>query len=219
VAAKQFAAFCFIFKFGIFPNILNSITNHTQDLNETELINKLIAREEDAFRQLIDLYGDRVHNTVLSIIQSKEDAEDLTQEVFIEVYNSIGKFKGESQVYTWIYRIATTKCFDLLRKRKAKKRFAFVTSIFSNAGEELEISDFNHPGIITENNERAQILFAAINKLTDNQRVAFTLSQIENLSYKEIAEIMRLSVSSVESLIFRAKSTLRKILQDYYNSS
>jgi RNA polymerase sigma-70 factor (ECF subfamily) len=185
-------------------------------LTESELTKGLLDKNESAFRYLIDSYGDRVHNTVLSIIQSKEDAEDLTQEVFVEVFNSISKFKGDSQLYTWIYRIATTKALDLLRKRKAKKRFAFITSIFSNEEEEMEISDFNHPGVIIENEERAKILFKAMNKLSENQKIAFTLSQIENLSYKEIAEVMKLSVSSVESLIFRAKSSLKKILKDYY---
>jgi len=192
-------------------------------LTEKELIAKLTEKNksesENAFKYVIDTYGDRVHNTVLSIIQNKEDAEDLTQEVFVEVYNSISKFKGDSQLYTWIYRIAVTKSLELLRKRKTKKRFAFVTSIFSNEEEELEIGDFNHPGIIAENSERAKILFAAINKLPENQRIAFTLSQVENLSYKEISEVMKLSVSSVESLIFRAKGNLKKSLKTYYESS
>ncbi len=187
-------------------------------MTEPELIQGLLDKKEEAFRFLIECYGDRVHNTILSIIQNKEDTEDLTQEVFVEIYNSISKFKGESQLYTWVYRIATSKALDLLRKRKAKKRFAFITSIFSNEEDEMEIGDFNHPGIIIENKERAKILFDAMNKLSDNQKAAFTLSQIENLSYKEIAEAMKLSVSSVESLIFRAKSNLKKILEDYYSS-
>jgi RNA polymerase sigma-70 factor (ECF subfamily) len=187
-------------------------------LTEAELIAGLLAKKEVAFQFLIDSYGDRVHNTILSIIQNKEDTEDLTQEVFVEIYNSISKFKGGSQLYTWVYRISTTKALDLLRKRKAKKRFAFFTSIFSGEGEEMEIPDFNHPGITIENTERSKILFAAMNKLPENQKISFTLSQIENLSYKEIAEVMNLSISSVESLIFRAKGNLKKWLKDYYES-
>ena len=186
-------------------------------MSEAELIAGLFAKRDDAFRFLIESYGDRVYNTILSITQNKEDTEDLTQEVFIEIYNSISKFKGESQLYTWVYRIATTKALDLLRKRKAKKRFAFITSIFGGEGE-LEIADFNHPGVEIENIERSKILFAAMNKLTESQKAAFTLSQIEHLSYKEIAEIMQLSVSSVESLIFRAKTNLKKWLKEYYSS-
>lgn len=187
-------------------------------MEEKELIQKLTANNQEAFKYVIDTYGDRVHNTVLSIVQSNEDAEDLSQEVFIEVHNSISKFKGDSQLYTWIYRIAVTKSLELLRKRKTKKRFAFVTSIFSNEEHELEISDFHHPGIEAENSERSKILFAAINKLAENQRIAFTLSQVENLSYKEISEVMNVSVSSVESLIFRAKSNLKKLLRTYYEN-
>jgi RNA polymerase sigma factor (sigma-70 family) len=186
-------------------------------LDEKQLITDLQNGSENAFRYLVELFQDKVFNTVVSIIQNLEEAEDVSQEVFIEVYESVQKFRGESKLSTWIYRIATTKALEAHRKKKATKRFAFLTSLF---GEDDEIVHhpvtFEHPGVVLENKERASILFKHISQLPDNQKVAFTLCNIEGLSYQEITEVMQLSLSSVESLLFRAKTNLRKTLKDYY---
>lgn len=172
---------------------------------------------EFAFRHLVESFQNKVFNTVLSIMQNTEEAEDISQEVFIEVYESIQQFRGEAKLSTWIYRIATTKALEAYRKKKAAKRFAFFTSLF---GEDSEVVHhppvFEHPGILLENKERGKVLFKAIDKLPDSQKVAFTLCNIEGLSYQEITEVMQISLSSVESLLFRARTSLRKILKDYY---
>lgn len=186
-------------------------------MDEKQLITELQKGSQSAFRHLVESFQNKVFNTVLSIVQNNEEAEDVAQEVFIEIYESVGKFKGESKLSTWIYRIATTKALELHRKKKAVKRFAFLTSLF---GENDEIVhhpvEFEHPGVVFENKERAKILFVHINQLPDNQKVAFTLCNVEGLSYQEISEVMQLSLSSVESLLFRAKTNLRKTLKDHY---
>lgn len=186
-------------------------------MEEKALIIDLKKGSEFAFRHLVESYQSKVFNTVLSIMQSMEEAEDISQEVFVEIYESIQQFRGDAKLSTWIYRIATTKALEAYRKKKAAKRFAIFTSLF---GEDTEVvhhpPDFEHPGIVLENKERGKVLFKAIAKLPDNQRVAFTLCNIEGLSYQEITEVMQVSLSSVESLIFRAKTNLRKILSDYY---
>jgi RNA polymerase sigma-70 factor (ECF subfamily) len=158
-----------------------------------------------------------VYNTALGLLQSAEDAEDITQEVFIKVYESVHQFKGESAFSTWLYKIAVTKSLELIRSRKRKKRFAFITSILGENNElKHDPPEFHHPGIQLDNRERAATLFKAIAKLPDNQRVAFTLHKLEGVSYMEIGDVMQLSVSAVESLIHRAKSNLKKDLEDYY---
>jgi RNA polymerase sigma-70 factor (ECF subfamily) len=160
-----------------------------------------------------------VFNTILSIIQNIDEAEDISQEVFIEVYESIHQFRSEAKLSTWIYRIATTKALEAYRKKKTAKRFTFFTSLFGDDNEVVHHpSTFEHPGILLENKERGKVLFKAIDKLPDNQKVAFTLCHIEGLSYQEITEIMQLSLPSVESLLFRAKTNLRKILGEYYRN-
>ncbi|MDP5140487.1 MAG: RNA polymerase sigma factor [Spirosomaceae bacterium] len=186
-------------------------------MEEHTLIASLKSRNEAAFRQLVETYQVRVYNTVLSLIQHNEEAEDIAQEVFIEVYRSVENFREDSTLSTWIYRIATTKSLEAIRKKKTQKRFAFLTSLFGKNDELLHQSpDFEHPGVVAENKELSQTLFEAISKLPDNQRIAYTLVNVEGLSYVETAEAMDITKSSVESLIFRAKGNLKKLLKTYY---
>lgn len=184
-------------------------------MEEKELIKKIIEGDRTAFKELYDVFSSRVYNTTLGILQNKEDAEDVTQEVFVQVFRSLRNFKQQSSLSTWIYRITINKAFEFIRNKKRKKRFAIVKSIFANEETEEPV-DFLHPGILAENRERGKILFRAIDKLSEKQKTAFILSKIENLSHREICDIMGLSLSSVESLIFRAKENLKKDLYDFY---
>ncbi len=190
-------------------------------MNETELIASLKEGNREAFNRLVLDLKDRVLNTAISILQNTEDAEDITQEVFVEVFHSIKNFKGESKLSTWIYRITVTKSLDFQRKKNRKKRFAFVQTLFG-ADDNTPVVDtphFYHPGVQLENKERSAILFKAIDKLPERQRTAFVLSKTEDLSYAEISEVMELSVSSVESLLFRAKQNLQEYLKEYYHKN
>ena len=181
---------------------------------ETELIQGLKNGDETAFKYLVDTYQDLVFNTAIGIVQNAEDAEDVAQEVFIQVYRSIHSFKGESKLSTWLYRITTTRSLDLLRSRKSKKRFGYLQRLFGESNEPLmELPDFHHPGVALDKKENAARLFKAISQLPENQRTAFTLHKVEDLSYQEISEVMQTSVSAIESLMHRAKQNLRKILE------
>jgi len=183
-------------------------------LNDVELIQGLRKGDESAFKFLVENYQDRVFNTAIGIVQNAEDAEDVAQEVFIQVYRSVNSFKAESKLSTWIYRITTTRALDHLRSRKSKKRFGILQRLFGDNNEALfELPDFNHPGIALDRKENAARLFKAIDKLPENQKIAFTLHKLENLSYQEISEIMKTSVAAVESMMHRAKQNLRKILE------
>lgn len=186
-------------------------------MNELELIQQLREGDELAFKSLVATYQDMVFNTALGIVQNAEDAEDVAQEVFIQVFRSIDQFKGDARLSTWIYRITTTKALDHIRSRRRKKRFAFITSLFS-ANDELvhEPIDFQHPGVALDRKEQAALLFRMIEQLPENQKVAFTLHKTEGLSYQEIADVMELSVSAVESLLFRARQNLRKLLEKHF---
>jgi RNA polymerase sigma factor (sigma-70 family) len=190
-------------------------------LQEDTFIFELQSGNQSAYSQLIDDYQQKVFATCISFVPNKEDAEDIAQEVFIEVFNSIHKFKGDSKLSTWIYRITTNKCLEFIRKKNTKKRFAFMQSILGNEIPMYKTSyftEFNHPGIVLENKERNETLFHAINQLPEIQRVVFTLHKIDGKSYKEISEIIKKSVSSVESLMFRAKKNLQKLLENFYKN-
>jgi RNA polymerase sigma factor (sigma-70 family) len=190
-------------------------------LNENELIALLKQGDGKAFDYLVTNHQVRIYNACLGVLRDPADAEDIAQEVFVEVYRSINGFKGEAKLTTWMYRIAMTKSLDLLRSRKRKKRFAFVKSLYSKDSDSPRIDppDFVHPGVQLENKEMAGYLFKAIDELPENQKVAFTLNKIEGLSYQEISEVMETTVSSVESLLFRAKQNLKDLLSEYYKSN
>jgi RNA polymerase sigma factor (sigma-70 family) len=187
------------------------------ELNEWNLVERLKQGEASAFREVVESAQGLVYNTALGIVQNAQDAEDVTQEVFVQLYESIRSFKGESKLTTWLYRVAVSKAMDHLRKKKRKKRFGFVQSLFG-ANEELvhDPPDFVHPGVSLDNKEKAAQLFKAIELLPEKQKIAFTLNRIEGLSYQEIGEIMKLSIPSVESLLHRARKNLRKTLESFY---
>lgn len=190
-------------------------------MGEAHFILQLKEGDAQAYKELLRLFGDKVFNTCIGILQNEEDAEDITQEVFIEVFKSVHGFKEESTLSTWIYRIAVIKALEFLRKKKRKKRFAQVQSLFGMESvlPQTDKPHFYHPGIQLENKERAAILFDAIDKLPENQKTAFILHKTEGLSYAEVAEVMKTSISSVESLMFRAKQNLQKLLSAYYNKN
>lgn len=191
------------------------------NLNEPDFILLLKSGDTSAYQQLITVYKKTVYNTCLNLLQNSEDAEDICQEVFVTVFQSIHQFKGASKLTTWVYRIAVTKSLDYVRMKKRKKRFGFMRSIFSEESNEpiYDRPNFIHPGVLLENKERTEILFRAIDQLPENQKTAFVLSKLEQLSYVEVAEVMEVTVSSVESLLFRAKQNLKKILGDYYKEN
>ncbi|MCX6306782.1 MAG: RNA polymerase sigma factor [Bacteroidetes bacterium] len=182
---------------------------------------KLRAGDEQAFRELVNQYRDRVFNTALGLLQHHENAEDITQEVFVEVFRSIARFRGDCSLSTWIYRITVQKALEHIRKSMRMKRSGVIFSLFGREDQVNVSTDtpFYHPGIQLENKERSAILFKSIALLPVNQRTAFILHKVEGLSHTEIAEIMTVSVSSVESLMVRALRKLRELLSDYYEKN
>ena len=192
-----------------------------QPLNKENFIAQLKAGKQATFSQLLDDYQQKVFGTCISFIPNKEDAEDVAQEVFLEVFKSIHKFKGDSKLSTWIYRIATNKCLEFIRKKNTKKRFAFMQTILGNEipiDKTSYFTEVNHPGILLENKEKSAIIFKAINTLPESQKVIFTLAKIDGKSYQEIVEITGKSLSSVESVMFRAKKNLKEKLANFYKN-
>lgn len=187
-------------------------------MEDLELIKQLKNRDGESFRILVDKYQKYVLNSCYKFVYNKETAEDLTQEVFIEVFRSINHFRIDSKLSTWIYRIAITKSLDFLKAQKRKKRFAVLKSLFGEDEMEEKYSapENIRPDMILENEDRVKVLAWALNKLPESQRIAFTLSKYDELSYQEISEILGVSISSVESLIHRAKTNLKKKLYSYY---
>lgn len=177
--------------------------------NETQLIKSITHGDRQAFQKLYSLFSPKVYNTALSYAQNEQDAEEITQDVFTNIYRNAAKFKGDAALNTWIYRIAVNTSLNLLKK---KKRFAFLK--FGKT--EIDTPDFDHPGILLEKKENAKLLFKVIDTLPDNQKTAFILSFVEELPRQEVADIMEISLKAVESLLQRAKINLRKKLEKMY---
>ena len=145
-------------------------------MNQPELIVQLQQGDEAAFKKLVDEWQHMVYNTALGIVQNADDADDITQEVFIQVYRSVSSFKGDSKFSTWLYRITLGKALDHEKKKKRQKRFGFVQSLFgAGEGVQAQAVEFDHPGVQMEKKERANELFNALKQIPDKQRIAFTL--------------------------------------------
>nr|WP_262905210.1 sigma-70 family RNA polymerase sigma factor [Hymenobacter nitidus] len=165
---------------------------------------------------MVERYQGPVYRTVLSLLRSPEEAEDVAQEVFVEVYQSIARFRGEAALSTWLYRLATSQALKQQRKARAKKRFAFLTTLLGANQEVLhEPPDYRHPLALLESQQQYQQLLDAIARLPDSQQVAFTLRHEQELSYEEIAAVLDTSRPAVESLLFRARQSLRKFLHPH----
>ena len=186
---------------------------------DSELVALLQQGSEAAFRTLVDRYQRRVYSTIRAFVPAPADAEDLVQEVFLDVYQSVHQFRGKAALSTWLYRLATSRALKHVRKGQARKRFAFLTSLFGPDNEVLHHPvDPRHPAALLEGEQQLGQLQQAIARLPAQQQAAFMLRHRQDLTHQEIAEVLQTSVSAVESMLVRAKKTLRSTLNraDFY---
>jgi len=192
-------------------------------MEEHELIERIRQGDAQAFESFVLAFQERILNTCYRFVNNVQDAEDIAQNVFLEVYQSIHEFRGQSSLSTWTYRIATTKSLDYVRRMNRKKRLGHLKRLFLPKNQENQTSfepeDSSTPAHTLEQTEQSALLNQAVAALPDNQRVAITLNKYEELSYTEVAEIMKTTVSAVESLIHRAKKNLQKRLYRYYDEN
>jgi len=180
---------------------------------EKLLISKIIQGDSEAFRTLVETHHRLVIKICLSHVSTPSDAEDIAQEVFIELFRSIRNFRKESSLSTWLYRLAVNKSLDFIRQSKRQKRGSGLVSAMDKTEiERLSISSKQLASDQLEEEERKAMLYSAIDQLPNRQREALLLSHINELKQQEVADIMKTSVSSVESLLVRAKRKLKELL-------
>lgn len=198
----------------------NRLNAHwTVKMNEAGLIKGIQQGDHESFRILVKQYQQMVVNTCYGIVHDHADAEDLAQEVFLEIYTSAGAFRGDASLSTWLYRIAVNRSLNLVRDRKRRGLFQSLEDAFTggkNRNREITAQPGDQPEGHLADQQRADMLHRAIDRLPEKQRIAFTLNKYEELSYKEIAEVMEISLSAVETLIHRAKLNLQKQLYACY---
>jgi len=172
------------------------------------------------FDEVVDLYYDKVLNLAFRLMGDRDEAHDLTQEVFIHAYQAYDHFRGESEVFTWLYRItvnlAKNRYKQLQREREHRWEILEDTEEEEEEVEPFEWEDFKlSPETIIEQKELAEAIQKAIDELPEDQKFTLVMRDIEGLSYKEIAQIQGCSVEAVKSRLFRARSTLRKKLRPF----
>ncbi len=184
-----------------------------------ELLANIALGSEAALAELYAVFKNRVYNTALSFLQDTAEAEEVTQDVFVKIYQSAARFEGKSAVSTWIYRITVNQSLSRLSYRNRQKRFGWIVRIAQEdrpLQPNIDIPHFDHPGVLLEQKENARMLFKAIESLPEQQKTAFILSFIEELPRQEVATVMDVSLKAVESLLQRAKVNLRKKLDDFH---
>ena len=184
---------------------------------QNQLHNLSKSEQNDDFVALLNRHQLKVLNTCFKFLLNKEDAEDVAQEVFIEVFHSINKFRGDAQVSTWIYRITISKCLDEIKKRKRKKRISNYGKILGLEFAQDKRSNIAQPDITLEQKQHFKLLQIALDKLPDTQRIAFTLSKIDGYSNEEIAIIMETTIIAVESLVYRGRKKVKEELENLMN--
>ncbi len=189
-------------------------------MDDQQIIKGIIRNHDPSFRLLIEKYKKLVFGSSFRILRNTCDAEDICQEVFLEVFRSIHKLKSEDNLAAWLFKISKNKSISFLRKHNPAK--AQTSQDIYNETVQLRVShnqaEQNTPDKNLENKEARQVLFHAIDGLPEKQKRVLLLHKFENYSQKEICDTLNLSQSSVESLIYRAKSNLRKSLCSYFKN-
>lgn len=182
---------------------------------EKDIINQILQGDKDKFRILVEQYQQMVFKICLGFLHNKDDADDLTQDIFIQAYLSLYSFKGKAAFSTWLYRIAVNASLNYIRKSSKNFILQRIDTIFGTGKVKeisLPVSDMENPEDVLIRQEHVEWLQRALDALPENQRTAIVLSKYDDLSQKEIAEIMNISEGAVEALIQRAKKNLREKL-------
>lgn len=187
-----------------------------KELDENALLDALRKGEEVAYQQLISQFRGMVQSLIFKMVQDEEEAKDLSQDVFVQVWESIGGFKGQSSIKTWIYSIAVRKSLNYLRSRKMRQFFRlgdFKTEWVLNKSRSLMPDGYQ----VMKSKDTEYMIASAVEKLPPNQKAAFVLSKSQGFSDAETAVILGTTVGAVESLLVRAKKNLKVELHYLYN--
>lgn len=183
--------------------------------SERRFIQRLAARDERAFNELVQLYGDRVYRLMFRMLGRREEAEDMAQEVFVQVFKAIGQFRGDSSLGTWVYRIAINTCKN--RNKYLARRYADQQDDFEPAAERGELTqakgltsgEIESPDRVVEGYQTENIVRACIRELEPDFREVLVLRDVEDLTYEEIVEITGLPDGTVKSRLHRARAMLK----------
>lgn len=187
-----------------------SENHHNKDIRPS-----LPASADEGIGYLFDTHHSRIYRVCYRLMGQQQEAEDITQDVFLKAYQAYDTFRGDSDPGTWLYRIAVNQCLNRQRKQR---RIRWLSLDFWNETTDEALGEQGRVAGMDEHMQEAdkeRIVRAAISELPERQRVALILSRYDHLSYQDIAAVMSCSISSVESLLHRSKLNLAKRLRPY----
>jgi RNA polymerase sigma-70 factor (ECF subfamily) len=195
-------------------------THHTDspdaagDVHERDLLRAVRSGNLAAFKEIYDAHAGLVYSVAYRMLRDRHHAEDVTQEVFLEAYRSLDTFRGESRLSTWLYRIAVNRSLNHQRKQKLQRWLSldFEDTSGETAGQHVQGEPEDGPDTLMEKKDTERIVEDAINRLPERQRTAIVLHRYEGLSHEAIAEVLGVTIGSVESLLHRAKQSLARRL-------
>lgn len=180
--------------------------------DDRRLISECLAGRRAAFGELVERYQDRLFNAVLRVVSNPDDAADVVQDSFINAYQSLASFKGDSEFYTWLYRIAFNTAVSLRRR----KRPTVSLEAHRNGAASVEPADESEttrPGAALERAEDEAALKAGLERLSAEHRTVLVLKDIEGMKYEEIAVVLEVPIGTIRSRIHRARLELRELLE------
>ncbi len=176
---------------------------------DSQLVARVLSGHEDAYAKLYKKYARKIYNLVLRLVGVAQEAEELTQEVFFQAYKNLPRFKGKSQFYTWLYRVATNTTLQWLRKRGREKGDSSFEFLEENAPQSLRPAAAPDPSVEVERREIRGRIRDALESLPYNQKVVMVLGPIQGLSYEEMSEVLGVSVTVIKGRLHRARENLR----------
>jgi len=185
---------------------------------DAELMAEVAKGDTSVFREIVERYKNQVMSTVYRFTGDYCQAEDLTQEVFVRVFKSAKRYEPKAKFKTWLFRIVVNLCLNYRRDRARKCTQPFDAPLSGRDGEvvrDVRGPNGDIPEVALEKMELKRMVREAIDDLPENQRLAIILQRFEEMPYREISEALDISLSAVESLLFRARQNLKRKLAPY----
>ncbi|MBA3975351.1 MAG: RNA polymerase subunit sigma-24 [Candidatus Solibacter sp.] len=179
---------------------------------EAQLVKRIQARDEMAFREMVDRYQSKVYSIIYGILRNRNDAEDIAQQVFAKVYFSIGNFDFRSSLLTWIYKITVNECYDYLRKKKVRK-LVYESDFGDEESSGMERSEADPAMPADERLAKRDLVLKLLSKISSEDRQLMLLKEVEGHSVEELARMMGMNENTIKVKLFRARQKLLKAAQ------
>ncbi len=195
--------------------MVSTPNNELPEIPDNELVENIRQGDGEAFRTLVMRYEKRVLAVAYGVVHNEYDARDVAQNVFLKIYKSLDKFRGDSRFYTWLYRITVNVAIDFMRKKKRKMSVEFNDEVKLNTDIPISPHKKSLPRDKALNKELYEKMIEAIDSLSDEHRSALVLREIEDMSYQEIADTLKCSIGTVMSRLYYARRKVQELLKPY----